>query len=190
MHALSRFFSNLRRLISGGSAETVAVTPEASPAPAPLPADPEPTTAPEPPPNFDWMLPASEAKKLELVGKRDGDVIDGYLFFELGPIDSLTEDEMGAIIGKCFPAGAVVGLGDIELHRIAGPAGKTVSLRLRNRQLLLRASLEIRGRYCPLYQFGHVDPLFGASKDAVNFHAYWNTGKRVHPSPFEAAASA
>lgn len=190
MLGLSKFLSNLRRLISGSSAETVAAAPEASPAPAPLPADPEPTKAPEPPPNFDWMLPASEAKKFELVGKQDGDVIDSYLFFELGPIDSLTDEEIGAIIGRCFASGAQMGFGDIELHRMAGPAGKTVSLRLRNRQLLLRASLQIRGRYCPLFQVGHVDPLFGVSKGAINFHSYWNTGKPVHPSPFEAAASA
>ncbi len=135
----------------------------------------------EPPPNLDWMRPDSEPKKLELMGKRVGEVVDDYLWYDLGEVSALTDDEVDAIKSRFFVSGKA-GFGDIELHSSRVLPGNRTVLRLRGK-LHFYLSLELRGRYCPLYQVGHSGGFFDRpSEGAVNFHMRWNKGMQTATS--------
>jgi hypothetical protein len=122
-------------------------------------------------PNLNWMLPVSEDVKLSKIGRSWGELLDDYLWYELGDVESLTEAEEQEIVAMFFPSGKA-GFGDVELHESSCIPGRTTVLRLRGKVKLL-PSIELRGRYCPLYQVGHYD-FSGSSKGAINFHTSWN----------------
>lgn len=122
-------------------------------------------------PNLDWMLPLSEEVKLAKIGRAWGEILDDYLWYELGDVSSLSDAEEREIVAAFFLDGKA-SFGDVELHESSCIPGRTTVLRLRGKVRLL-PSIELRGRYCPLYQVGHYD-FSGSSKGAINFHTSWN----------------
>lgn len=122
--------------------------------------------------NLEWTKPEAEAEKILLSGKNVGDTINDYLWFELGDIDTLREEEVKAIDETFFVDGRGTSFGNIELHRSEGIPGNPTLLRLRG-SLRFLPSLVLRGRYCPLYQIGHYDWGTG-SPGSINFHTHWN----------------
>lgn len=131
-------------------------------------------------PNLDWMLPVSEEVKRVEIGRAWGEVLDDYLWYELGDVSSLTDAEEQEIVATFFLDGKAR-FGDVELHGSSCIPGRATILRLRGKVRLL-PSIELRGRYCPLYQVGHFDPWSDrSSKGAVNFHRLWN-GEDEKPS--------
>lgn len=118
-----------------------------------------------------WELPESEEAKLAAIGMARDAEVDTYLWYKLGDIHSIDEAEVRLIVGECF-VHKKAGFGDIELHRSLALPEKAVILRLRGR-LRLRPAVTIRGRYCPLYQIGHMN-IFGQKVDGTrNFHNLW-----------------
>ncbi len=170
---LPRFLSSLFGLFTSTTTGSDPVPSNESAAPAVEPKA-------EPLQNLDWMLPASEPQKLELAGKQVGEVVDDYLWYELGDVRRLTDDEVAAIKAKFF-VGGNAGFGDIELHRSSVLPGDRTVLRLRGR-LYFHLSLELRGRYCALYQVGHSGGFLDMpTPGSVSFHKYWNEGVKMAP---------
>lgn len=123
--------------------------------------------------NRDWRSPESNDAKAELIGKAWGEEMDTYLFYEIGDVNRLTDEEQERIVKEFFPGGAA-GFGDVELHRSSELKGHPMLLRLRG-LLTLHPSLTLRGRVCPLYQIGYSDMLgSAASGDMINFHERWD----------------
>ncbi len=135
------------------------------------------------PPNLEWMLPETEHKKLAVVGMKHGEVINNYLWYELGDIDHLKDEEYFDII-RAFFVNKKVAFGDIELRRVRGIPGNPVVLRLRGKLRLL-TGVKLRGRYCALYQVGYREWLGFPMHGCVNFHVMWNEppkeGIRIRP---------
>ena len=114
-----------------------------------------------------WELPETEDAKLAFIGKQRDEVVTTYLWYNIGDVGLLTPVEVDAIVAEFFVSGSV-NYGDVELHRSSVIPGNLTILRLRG-TLRLRPALMLRGRYCPLYMFGHSD-----MKESVNFHTQWN----------------
>lgn len=125
-----------------------------------------------------WMSPESEERKRQLLSERLGhevtwgEAASTYLFYYIGECDALTDEEIGFLASTYFLREAR--WGDIELHRSWHIPGKSMYIRLRG-NLRLVPSIAFRGRYCPLYQYGHgggfcEDP----EKDMCNFLQAWN----------------
>lgn len=175
---LPGFVSAFLRLFTGTNNGMPSVSPDKLVTPV---AEPKV----EPPPNLDWMLPDSEPKKLELAGKQVGEVVNDYLWYDLGDVRSLERDEVDAIKTKFF-VGGQAGFGDIELHRSSVLPGNRTVLRLRGR-LYFHLSLELRGHYCALYQVGHSGGFLPMpTEGSVNFHKYWNEGVLMTNTPVSA----
>jgi len=115
---------------------------------------------------YDWMLPASEPRKREILGKEWGTQVTGYLWYELGDTNNLREHEIDAI-AKAFFVDGEPGFGDIELHQARGIPGRPLVLRIRGygKKVRLLPAFTLRGRYCALYMVGRGD-----DKDRVNFY--------------------
>ena len=126
--------------------------------------------------DFGWMLPNSEQEKLSIAGKNYADVVDDYLWYELGRyIEDLSYFDLHSIREQCFVEGGS-SHGDIRLDLSIDIPGNPIVLRLRGK-LRLFPSLLIQGRYCPLYRIGYFGGRYiGNSPSAINFHQYWNPG--------------
>ncbi|MBI2485167.1 hypothetical protein HYW18_03410 [Candidatus Uhrbacteria bacterium] len=120
----------------------------------------------------DWRSPTSDLAKLALIKREWGAQIDNtYLWYEIGPITRLTNEEVATIVKQCF-VHHTVGFGDVEIHPSMLIQGAML-LRLRG-TLFLQPALTIRNRYCPLYQVGHGGGFVTtADDDCVNFHRVW-----------------
>ncbi len=117
-----------------------------------------------------WKLPASEDTKSLLIksiwGRGWKDVLNGgwLLWYEIGDITSLTDEECASITQELFVGQR--GSGSIELHRSRKLDGAPMILCLRG-NLRLHPALIIRGRYCPLYTV--ADP----AGSCINFYSVW-----------------
>lgn len=115
-------------------------------------------------PKIDWRSPESEDQKQKMIGKSWGDYFSTCLWYEIGEINDLNEEEVETIVKHLF-GDEVIGFAEIKLYESDILPGKML-LRFRGR-LHLRPSLSIRGRYCPLYKVGP-----GGGHD-INFHERW-----------------
>jgi hypothetical protein len=125
----------------------------------------EPATTPV---DLGWMHPDADVAKLNRVGRQAGEELHHeYLWYALGDIDTLTEDELRQITTLFFIDGNPR-FGDIELHASEIlPVGWTI-LRIRG-HVRLMTDFKLRGRRCALYAVGHA-----ADNHHVNFHKEWN----------------
>ena len=124
------------------------------------------------PPDFSWRLPEADDRKVEMIGKPWGEPPSDYVWYDLGEINSLTEDEVAAIKGLFFVG--YVNSGNVELE--ASKAFPGAILRLRGADHFL-PSFELRGRRCALYQVGcSVEFRYALDEGFINFHYCWNDG--------------
>jgi hypothetical protein len=118
--------------------------------------------------DLSWMRPDADIAKLNLVGRQAGEELrHEYLWYVLGDIDTLTEDELLQITTLFFIDG-IARFGDIELHASDILPNEMTILRIRGHVRLL-PSFELRGHRCALYAVGH-----GSDRHYVNFHEVWN----------------
>ncbi len=165
------FLRNLFALFTGSTANQAPTDEVIAPPPAES--------------NFDWRLPEADERKLALVGSPWGETVNTYLWYEIGEINNLTDEEIEVIKTKFFIDISDGGrFGNIELHHSSVIPGIVLRLRGKVRRL---PSFELRGRHCSLYQIGHSGGFCEApTPDSVNFHHVWNKGSEVSTDPVPA----
>lgn len=127
-------------------------------------------------PKIDWWLPKSEDAKQKLIGKEWWGPVDTYLWYYIGDIQSLTDEETKAIIAQHFVNGTA-GFGDVEIHPSANIRGRYL-LRLRGKLVLSPMVILKKNIYCPLYQIGHGgNQATKKSPDCINFYRAFGLGE-------------
>lgn len=126
-------------------------------------------------PNIGWMHPESEGVKMSILDMEVGQVIESYLYFVVGDLGTLDEQDLRQIAETFFFAPfEELRFGDIEpdvTHRDV--PGQPATIRLRGK-LRVYPSMFLRGRYCPLYKVGKYTLFVGSESAPINFHERWN----------------